>query len=318
MIALRQRLGLLLVAALALAPTVGCAGRMPAGLTAPYPEDPLPASTRILLVAGGDDVANFAAEVVAQKRMWRAAGIPDDAIACYWAKPHGRAWRRDRGQYRRLAPALADCREASPARLRADLARIAAVAPPWLYLYVTAHGVPALASAQWAWHLPADERTLVRSPALALDGATATRVQHVEAILAARRQGVDDDDLVLTPRGLQRALARLPADSEKIAVLQGCFSGGFLAGDDAIVRVPGTVVLTAAAADRPSFGCGSGTRMTFWGGALVRELRRRVHPGTTPPELPWAQIHEAVARQVGKLERALGQKPSRPQFGRSP
>ncbi len=298
----------------ALAMVLGaCAGRS-RGLAAPYPEHPLPPSTRVLLVAGGDDVANFAAEVIAQRRMWRAAGLSSDAIACYWAKPQGRAWARDRAQYRRLAPALVECRQASPARLQADLAQLAAQRPAWLYLYVTAHGVPSLASPKSSSHLPPDERALLRSPALALDGATATRVQHVDAILAARRGGAPDDDLVFTPRSLRLALDRLPASSDKIVVLQGCFSGAFLTGDDGLNRLDNTVVLTAAAADRPSFGCGSGTRMTFWGGALMRELRRRVRPGVTPTSLPWQAIHHDVARRVGKLERALGQLPSRPQF----
>jgi hypothetical protein len=39
-----------------------------------------------------------------------------------------------------------------------------------------------------------------------------------------------------------------------------------------------------------------------------------VHNGDTPERLPWHELHEAVAARVTRLERALGQKPSRPQF----
>ncbi|MFO0637342.1 MAG: C13 family peptidase [Nannocystaceae bacterium] len=306
----------LLAVALALGGAIGCGhgARAQAQLAAPYHPQQTAGDTRILLVAGGDDVANFAEEVVAQRKLWRGAGVPRDAIACYWAKPQGRAWTKDRRQYQRLARALASCGRASPATVLDDLAALAASPPALVYLYVTAHGVPQLSQAAGAWTLPPEERSWLAQPALALDGDPALRVQDTAALLQARRDGRPDASLVLTPATLHQALARLPADTRKIVVLQGCFSGGFVDGPHSLAAVPNTTVLTAAAADRPSFGCGSGTRTTFWGGALERVLGDHVDFGTTPAELPWRTIHEQVARRVTRLERALGQKPSRPQF----
>lgn len=287
---------------------------MPPALTGAYGERSISSDTRVVLVAGGDDVANFAAEVAGQRRIWRAAGIAPEQIACYWAKPTRRAYGKDRRQYRRLASTMQSCGPASPQRVLADLAALADDPPPWLYVYVTGHGVPSLAAPQVASVLPPDERKLLMSPALALDADTALRVQHTDALLRAHREGLPDASIVMTPTTLREALARLPASTRKIVVLQGCFSGAFIASNGSLRDLPNTIVLTAAAADRPSFGCGSGTRTTFWGGALERELARLVHRGDTPEQLDWLGIHDAVATRVTRLERALGQKPSNPQY----
>ncbi|MBK6917705.1 MAG: hypothetical protein IPH07_09920 [Deltaproteobacteria bacterium] len=307
--------------ALALVLASGCAHGRDAALArivaAPYTPQSIGPDTRVMLVAGGDDVANFAEEVVRQRKLWRGAGLSENAIACYWAKPKGRALRRDRRQYRRLAPALAGCGEASPAVVLADLAELAQAAPPWLYLYVSGHGVPSLDEAPGTWTLPPEERAWLRQPALALDGDPALRVQETAALLDARRSGTPDAALLFSPATLRAALARLPDATEKLVVLQGCFSGGFVVGPDAITHAHRVTALTAAAADRPSFGCGSGNRTTFWGGALQHELEHRVRFGDTPPALEWHAVHEDVAKRVTRLERALGQQPSRPQFRRS-
>ena len=81
------------------------------------------------------------------------------------------------------------------------------------------------------------------------------------------------------PASLRAALSTLPDATQKIVVLQGCYSGAFLAGPDALTSLPNTTVLTAAASNRPSFGCGAGTRETFWGGALGRTLEDHVRRG---------------------------------------
>jgi hypothetical protein len=303
-----------LVLGLFVASACASAHRRASASASDYADEPLSPRTKVMLVAGGDDVANFAAEVVEQRRMWRAAGLSDDEIACYWAPPTPRAKRRDRRQYKALAAALTDCRPASAARVLADIAEVGGRAPPWFYLYITTHGVQALGTEESGWYLDADEREFLDQHALSLDADPALRLQHVGNILEARRSGVPDDELVMTPAALRRALEWFPEDSEKIVVLQGCFSGGFISDPVALGDLANTTVLTAAASNRPSFGCGSGTRTTFWGGALDRELRKRVHLGVTPPEVDWRAVHDAVSRRVTKLERRLGQRPSRPQF----
>ena len=40
--------------------------------------DEYPATAKVFLVAGGDDVANFAADVIDQHALWKRAGLRDD------------------------------------------------------------------------------------------------------------------------------------------------------------------------------------------------------------------------------------------------
>ena len=61
----------------------------------PYATAPLPSHAKVFLVAGGDDVGNFAAEVVEQRELWKQAGLRDDEIACYYAKPTSKALADD-------------------------------------------------------------------------------------------------------------------------------------------------------------------------------------------------------------------------------
>ena len=88
----------------------------------------------------------------------------------------------------------------------------------------------------------------------------------------------------------------------RIVVVSACFSGDFareLAGDS-------TVVLTAARADRPSFGCRDSRGMTYFGEALWQYA------------LPRAESLEqafAMARtRVDEMERAAQLAPSEPQM----
>jgi hypothetical protein len=57
----------------------------------------------------------------------------------------------------------------------------------------------------------------------------------------------------------------------KVVVVNACYSGGFVPD----LRSPGTLVLTAARADRSSFGCGSDSNITYFGKAwLVDALNK--------------------------------------------
>lgn len=51
----------------------------------------------------------------------------------------------------------------------------------------------------------------------------------------------------------------------KVVVVNACYSGGFVPP----LRGPGTLVLTAARADRSSFGCGSDSDLTYFGKAWL-------------------------------------------------
>lgn len=78
---------------------------------------------------------------------------------------------------------------------------------------------------------------------------------------------VDMDPLPLDQIGapdLAGILAKHPF-KWKVVVVNACYSGGFVPP----LRDPGTLVLTAARADRSSFGCGSDSDITYFGRAWL-------------------------------------------------
>ena len=287
------RLLLLLLGALLL----GCAGRqVPFG---PYSAAALPPRTKIFLVAGGVEVANFAAEVVAQRRLWLARGVAPDEIACYWAQPGVAEVRADRRQYRALAAELRACYPASAALLRAHLRQQAARPLPYLYLYVTSHGDADILPV----HVPKDsllpgEREFFDQTVIQL-GAGVGRGVLPGPLAQAMRSGADPHDLVLSPTFLRALLHLFPATMPKLVVLQACHSGGFLADarperrSQAITDVPGLTAIASARFDRTSFGCESGADMTYFGEIYLRLLARS--PAADPHAVAWPALFAALA-----------------------
>lgn len=101
------------------------------------------------------------------------------------------------------------------------------------------------------------------------------------------------------------ALARALDESgirNRVVVVSACYSGGFvqrLAGED-------TLVITAAAPDRNSFGCSNEAEWTYFGRAFFDEALRRTRSFT--------RAFEIAAPLVESRERAQGFEPSRPQI----
>jgi hypothetical protein len=105
---------------------------------------------------------------------------------------------------------------------------------------------------------------------------------------------------VLSPYRLASVLAELGIE-RRILLLNACFSGVFvpyLASRD-------SAILTAAAADRPSFGCDAENDWTFFGDALINNAMRK------PASLAAAttEAHRMVARweAEGAIEPSLPQ-----------
>ncbi|PCC73392.1 Peptidase C13 family protein [Nannocystis exedens] len=277
----------------------------------PYSTAPLPERAHVFLVAGGSDVANFAAEVAAQRELLRTRGVPADEIVCYWAKPTREAFRRDRAQYRRLAAELADCYPAATAVVREHLARAAARRPPFLYLYVTTHGLSSL--------LPPDvPKDLLEAPDTAMLDQYALQLAagpgrgfHPAFLMAARRAGAPADDLVFSPAMLARALQAFPAATPKVVVLQACHAGGFA---PALAEVPGLVGLAAARHDRTSFGCDPGPDMTTFGAIYIGLLADRLTTPSALPALDWPALYQQLQAQVAAAEAAQGATPSLPVY----
>jgi hypothetical protein len=300
----------------------------------PYREGEVGERTRVFLVAGGDDVANFAAEVLEQRQLWLTAGVGEDEIACYYAKPTAQAWADDLQQYRAIANLVRACYPAEPARLRRDLLAAAERDPQWVYLYVTGHGLESQTAGlpyarsrrlrRIAAGMGEGERALLDAPAIGLEAGPGPGLGEVSRLVRELRRGVAPADLVFTPVTLGDTLRAFADSTIKVVVLQACFSGGFIdhhvpGGKRAdtgpgLTAVPNLVALTATAAERPSFGCGSGNHRTYFGGALNRALAWELEPGDRPPDLDWKAIHDRTAFAVEAMEAVDAETRSFPGF----
>jgi hypothetical protein len=88
----------------------------------------------------------------------------------------------------------------------------------------------------------------------------------------------------------------------RIVIISACYSGVFVP----VLANPHTLVITAAAADRPSFGCEDGATWTYFGDAFYNQALRR-----------GAKLDAAFAeakRLVTERERRDGFAPSEPQI----
>ena len=108
------------------------------------------------------------------------------------------------------------------------------------------------------------------------------------------------------PAQLAQVVQAACGEAPTILILSGCYTGTFLRDP---LRRPHRIILTAAAADRPSFGCRPGAQYTYYDGCFLR---------TFAMAPTWQALHRAVARCVAVAERHLGVPPSHPQafFGR--
>lgn len=112
---------------------------------------------------------------------------------------------------------------------------------------------------------------------------------------------------LLGPAALDRALLSGCGDAPTVVVVSGCFSGNFA---QAPMARANRIILTAARADRPSFGCGAGRRYTVYDRCLLDAL----DGGGA-----WRRIYQSVQRCVANEEQDGEFQPSRLQayFGRA-
>jgi hypothetical protein len=109
------------------------------------------------------------------------------------------------------------------------------------------------------------------------------------------------DDEALTPTALDRALARGCGTAPTVAIVSGCFTGSFTRPP---MARPNRIVLSAARADRPSFGCGAGFTYTIFDECLLAALDGRS---------TWEAAYRTVRDCVERKEREQGFAASEPQ-----
>lgn len=106
----------------------------------------------------------------------------------------------------------------------------------------------------------------------------------------------------ISPQALDAALSRGGcAQAPTLVVVSSCYSGDFAR----VLARPNRAVMTAARADRPSFGCGAGYQYTVFDECLLQTLEER-------PAL-WTETVRATRACVTRRERELNANPSEPQ-----
>ena len=104
----------------------------------------------------------------------------------------------------------------------------------------------------------------------------------------------------LTPAGLATML-RESGIRWKVLVISACYAGAFIEP----LRDPYTVIITAAAPDRASFGCNDRRALTYFGEAFYGEA--------LPGAASLREAFDTAVADIERRERAEGLKPSRPQ-----
>jgi hypothetical protein len=151
----------------------------------------------------------------------------------------------------------------------------------------------------------------IRSSSLGHVLAAIERIHPVEGqgcLVFATSHGAYKDGLVLvpsrdflTPAALDRALLRGCGDAPTVAIISGCFSGGFA---KAPMNRANRVILTAARADRPSFGCGAEFEYTVYDGCLLSAMDEAA---------TWRSAYSMIRACVSEREQELDARPSEPQ-----
>jgi len=105
----------------------------------------------------------------------------------------------------------------------------------------------------------------------------------------------------LTPAALASALSGGCANAPTVVIASGCFSGSFAAGP---MLAPNRILLTAARADRPSFGCQADRTYTVFDECLLAAL---------PRARLWRSAFDITLACVRRREAQMRVLPSEPQ-----
>nr|WP_223214447.1 C13 family peptidase [Xanthomonas cucurbitae] len=110
----------------------------------------------------------------------------------------------------------------------------------------------------------------------------------------------ENEEDFISPQDLRTALDDAGI-GHRIIVLSACYSGGFIPA----LRSPDTLILTAARADRPSFGCGNTSNATYFGQAWLIDAMNQ----TDDPLAAFTMAKAAITAR----EKQDGELPSLPQ-----
>jgi len=150
----------------------------------------------------------------------------------------------------------------------------------------------------------------VASLEYALDALGRVMDEDDVLFIALSSHGSDDGTLAISNPGIRSGhlSARQLADALehagirwRIIVISACYSGSFI---DALANER-TIVLTAAARDRPSFGCSDDRHLTYFGESFYRDA--------LPASRSLREAFEATSAEITRRESKEKRQPSLPQ-----
>lgn len=106
---------------------------------------------------------------------------------------------------------------------------------------------------------------------------------------------------ILPPSSLEKLVDYACGSQPTVILISACYSGQFITEG---LKGPNRVILTAARADRPSFGCSADTEYTYWDACMIHEL---------PNSKTWKELYQNVNACITNKESAIGATPSEPQ-----
>lgn len=115
----------------------------------------------------------------------------------------------------------------------------------------------------------------------------------------------DNGSGAISPSRLRLMLDQLGL-ANRLLILSACYSGVFVP----VLRSDATAIVTAAAADRTSFGCAAENDWTYFGDAMVNRALRKPQP--------LAAAFAEASGLVASWESQTGVRPSQPQYSAGP
>ncbi len=106
---------------------------------------------------------------------------------------------------------------------------------------------------------------------------------------------------VLPPVTFETLLDAACGTAPTVILVSACYSGQFITET---IKRSNLIIMTAARADRPSFGCSADTHYTYWDGCLLEEM---------PQSETWTELDANVKACITEKETAIGAQPSEPQ-----
>ena len=110
----------------------------------------------------------------------------------------------------------------------------------------------------------------------------------------------------LTPAQLNTALNWTCGTAPTVVMVSACYSGQFIQP----LRADNRIIMTAASAKRPSFGCSEAQEYTFWDGCVIDHFAR---------SSTWENLYDHVKQCIAAKEQQMGYPASQPQayFGKN-